>query len=101
MHRRGRALQVLLNQIRDSLMSIGSAASPSLMLTRVRSYLHDAEKKIVEFESSYNEYLSKLPPREQGAAMREMNDIMVRYEANISHYQVTLDDQEMLIMESS
>ena len=65
------------------------------MVSRVKGYLQDTEKKIAEFESSYNHYISKLPPGQQGSAIMEMNDVMTRYEANITRFKLTLDDQEL------
>ena len=100
LRRRGKAVEDLLNRVSNSLMQVVSSPVPTVMIARVKGHLEDAERRVREFETSYHQYIRHLKPPEHGAAMFEMNDIIQRYEANISNYGLTLEDYEIQVMQS-
>ena len=59
--------------------------------------LYSRNEKLNEFQSFYNLYIEKLPFPQQGPALWELNNVMTNYEASITRYKVTLDDQEMQV----
>ena len=100
MKRRGRTAEEHIAKIESGLRAISNSRVPSLLVDRTRGWLAEAQKKLQEFELSYQEYLKVLPKGEQGAALMEMNSVLSRHESSLSQLMAVLDNEETVLVEN-
>ena len=97
MKRRGIVLEEILDKVQNGLRSVLSNPVPSLMVSRVRGWLADVEKKLLDYEGAYQEHIQHLPEGHSGAPLQEMNYLVLRLESRTSNLHAALDREEMKV----